>query len=548
MKQFWKRSLAAVAAALVLGTSGMAVSAQTPVTLESSVISAAWNNSARISPEGEYTQVKQAIYEGLLAHQDTIDVSGLGLPADQEVIQDVYVSVLKDHPELFWPMAAAGYSYNPADNMVGSLHANYYYTAEELPAMQAEINAVVEQMKANTQGLSDFHKLLVIHDWLAERMTYDYEVAGSTQFTSGRTAYDALVRHQGVCEAYDFGFRLLANALGFETGYAMTAGHIWSMVKLDGEWYHVDVTHDDPSINGIEVIPGFVSHTYFLVSDAGVQDANHDNGVFEATHTATSTRYDGDALFFRDWQTYHDGAAVWNGQVYLAVNNTLMTGDFSGSLEGLTSVDTGLLSVSSAAAYPDGTSGLLLTGRETSGEGEGLYRFSQDGLEKLADLSSPEYFNDPCAVVWCSYARENQDGTISVPISSSLLPQFLETVVTLPAPEPEPTPDPDPEPEPDPEPCEHPNRTWTLAAAPTRETDGLLQGVCPDCGETVTQALPYGDLDLDGAVNVTDVMVLAQCIVNDTGVLEGLDLNFDGNGEVNVADVMTLAQMVVNGK
>ena len=43
-------------------------------------------------------------------------------------------------------------------------------------------------------------------------------------------------------------------------------------------------------------------------------------------------------------------------------------------------------------------------------------------------------------------------------------------------------------------------------------------------------------------------MVLAQCIVNDTGVLEGLDLNFDGNGEVNVADVMTLAQMVVNGK
>ena len=177
----------------------------------------------------------------------------------------------------------------------------------------------------------------------------------------------------------------------------------------------------------------------------GVQDANHDNGVFEATHTATSTRYDGDALFFRDWQTYHDGAAVWNGQVYLAVNNTLMTGDFSGSLEGLTSVDTGLLSVSSAAAYPDGTSGLLLTGRETSGEGEGLYRFSQDGLEKLADLSSPEYFNDPSAVVWCSYARENQDGTISVPISSSLLPQFLETVVTLPAPEPEPTPDPDPE-------------------------------------------------------------------------------------------------------
>lgn len=554
MKHFWKRSLAGLAAVLVLGTSGAAVSAQTPVELESPVFSAAWNDSFQIYPGSEYAQVKQAIYDGLQRHQTDIDVTGLDLPADSATVQAVYFSVIKGHPELFTPKAEFTYSYNPADNMVTTLHAEYYYTAEQAPAMQQEIDAVVDQIKSMTNGLSNFNKLLVIHDWLAERMTYDYQVAGSTELTSGRTAYDALVRHQGVCEAYDFGFRLLANALGFETGYAMTADHIWSMVKLDGQWYHVDVTHDDPSINGIDRIPGLVIHQYFLVSDAGVMDNGHGSGSFEATNTASSTRFDGDALFFRNWLDYPDGVAVWNGQVYLTDGESLYTGDFFGSLEDLTAVDTGLMNVTSVSAYPDSTSGLLLTGYETSDQHEGLYRYDQNGLEKLADLSAAEYFNDPSVTVFCSYAAENEDGTISVFVSSTLAPQFKDTVVTIPAPEPseEPTPD-DPEPTPDPESCKHPNISWKLITSPTLEEEGLIQGVCPDCGKNVSQALPYGDLNFDGKVNVTDVMVLAQCVVNRTTVLEGLDLNFDGNvsqgsTQLSVTDVMALAQMVVATK
>ncbi len=531
MKPIWKQCLSLLTAVVLLGASGLAVSAQTPKETVSQVYSVVWNDSTQISLDEEYTQAKQAIYEGLLQHQEQIDVAGMGLTTSN--VLSVYVSVLKNHPELFAPKAQISYGYDSSTDEVSFINPFYYYTAEEVPAMQEEIDAVVEQIKAITQGMSDYDKLLTIHDWLAERMTYDFDVASSSELTSGRTAYDALVLCQGVCEAYDFGFRLLANELGFETGYAKTQDHIWSMVKLDGEWYHVDVTQDDPSIgdgSGVSYqVPGCVLHTYFLVSDAGVQDANHGSGNYEATNTASSTRFDGESAL----SNTYDGVAAWNGVLYLASSGALYTGDFSGSTDSLTPVDTGLIAVSSVTAYPDGVSGLLLTGRQSLTESEGLYRFSQDGLEKLADLSAEEYFDDSEVVVWCSYAEENPDGTIAVTVSSTLQPEFQTAVVTLPAPAAES------------ESCQHPDLIWEIAAAPTADESGVLQGTCPDCQQEFSTALLYGDLNLDGGLDLLDVMALAQVVVGSAQLADRLPGDYNGDSQVNVLDVMTLAQMIL---
>ena len=101
---------------MVLGASGLAASAQIPEAAVSQVYSAVWNDATQISPEGEYTQAKQAIYEGLLQHQEQINVAGMGLTSSNAL--DVYVSVLKNHPELFAPKASISWSYNPSTGAV----------------------------------------------------------------------------------------------------------------------------------------------------------------------------------------------------------------------------------------------------------------------------------------------------------------------------------------------------------------------------------------------------------------------------------------------
>lgn len=43
--------------------------------------------------------------------------------------------------------------------------------------------------------------------------------------------------------------------------------HAWNLVKLDGEWYHLDTTWNDPIYTGIFKWLGEQTYDYFLISD-----------------------------------------------------------------------------------------------------------------------------------------------------------------------------------------------------------------------------------------------------------------------------------------
>lgn len=84
---------------------------------------------------------------------------------------------------------------------------------------------------------------LAIHDYIVNNVTY-------TPNTSNNAAYDALFSGTAVCMGYAECFQTFMDMLGIEcipvTGIADGEPHIWNLVSLDNEWYHVDVTWDDP--------------------------------------------------------------------------------------------------------------------------------------------------------------------------------------------------------------------------------------------------------------------------------------------------------------
>lgn len=62
------------------------------------------------------------------------------------------------------------------------------------------------------------------------------------------TAVSFSARHSvPVCDA----FLQTAKLCGLDARYIHNSSHAWNLVKLDGDWYHVDVTWEDP----IEAIP-----------------------------------------------------------------------------------------------------------------------------------------------------------------------------------------------------------------------------------------------------------------------------------------------------
>lgn len=150
------------------------------------------------------------------------------------------------------------------------------------------------------EGMSEYEKELAVHDWLVEWGSYDRTVYDNPNH-SGRTGYrdpwGMLVGGYGNCLGYSSTFQLLMDLSGVEcitvvgAAFGSQEDHAWNMVKLDGEWYCVDVTWDDPTgaaRNGRH-------HRYFNVTSAYLRETDHQwdyRNVPEATAAAYAWRAD----------------------------------------------------------------------------------------------------------------------------------------------------------------------------------------------------------------------------------------------------------------
>ena len=116
---------------------------------------------------------------------------------------------------------------------------------------------------------SDYEKELWIHDYLVSHTAYGYREGEGpdTGQSPAHESYGALVSHKAVCNGYAFAMKLLCNLSGLEcriiTGKGNEENHAWNLVKVGDDWYHVDVTWDDPSPDQ----EGRVAYTYFNIND-----------------------------------------------------------------------------------------------------------------------------------------------------------------------------------------------------------------------------------------------------------------------------------------
>lgn len=155
----------------------------------------------------------------------------------------------------------------------------YDMNIEEAKQIEARVDQVIAEMPV---GLNDFEKVKYINDYVVLNTAYNLESQASPY-----TPYSILFNGEGVCEGYALTTLLLLEAAGVEAKYisgeVRTGLHAWNLVKLEGAWYHLDTTWNDPVPNR----PGEVGYDYFLVSDATLRsDHTWEMGEYPATAMA----------------------------------------------------------------------------------------------------------------------------------------------------------------------------------------------------------------------------------------------------------------------
>jgi hypothetical protein len=138
---------------------------------------------------------------------------------------------------------------------------------EQLGQQVQEVQAAADNIrdKIASQTNVPWKQLLLLHDELVR--TIEYETSQDQQFNN---AYSALIGRKTLCQGYAQSFQMIAQSLGFKVKMVMGesdgVGHAWNIVRLDGQYYHIDVTFDDPVPDGGSAKP--IQHVHFLRSDA----------------------------------------------------------------------------------------------------------------------------------------------------------------------------------------------------------------------------------------------------------------------------------------
>lgn len=204
-------------------------------------------------------ETEQKVYDLMkLALSNPQKPTSADLGVSEELEQDVmtYISecVWIDNPVFAQTQTnAIEYSFNGSVLTLTLKQSIDEYEAHMDRAEQAldkarEIAAEVDQ------NWTDYEKVKYLHDTIAKSCFYSVE----TKDTNNE-AYGVLVLGESMCEGYTDAMMMLCLLAGIDStatwfdGAVQDSGetingHVWNVVQMDGEYYHVDVTTDDGNV------------------------------------------------------------------------------------------------------------------------------------------------------------------------------------------------------------------------------------------------------------------------------------------------------------
>ena len=148
------------------------------------------------------------------------------------------------------------------------------YLAEQFSSEEAvndAINTVEEIKNAIIRGIENDpakSQIKIVHDYLVDTIDYNSD-DGSNIYN----VYGALINKRAVCEGYARACKYILDELGIpciiacgtgENRSGVTESHAWNYVMLDGQWYALDVTWDDPVVPENFRVSKESRYAYFL--------------------------------------------------------------------------------------------------------------------------------------------------------------------------------------------------------------------------------------------------------------------------------------------
>lgn len=228
----------------------------------------------------QLNEKQQYIYDAVITAAERLKTD-VPLSTIMEISADdyceVYQQIYNDEHALFYIDTKMQYAMNVSTKKLASAIIFYKYSDEKILEMQKAIEEEAKRvLDGVTPQMTDYETVKYFHDYLASNVVYD-ETAENC-----RDIYGVFVDKKAICGGYSKAFSYLCDKVGIETvtvtGDADGEAHMWNMVKIDGQWYNIDVTY---AVTESE-LGSYVRYDYFCVNDAMLADTR---SIYEQIYT-----------------------------------------------------------------------------------------------------------------------------------------------------------------------------------------------------------------------------------------------------------------------
>lgn len=201
---------------------------------------------------------------------------------DDTLMSDVKISMqslLLDHPEVFY--VKNDYTVSTID-LINSkrIEIELGYTVSDKAELENRIksvNVAIDEIVANTSGMDVFEKEVYVHDNICRLVTYYRYTNASDVPEECHNIYGCFEKKTAVCDGLSKAFQIALDRCGIQsiviTGNLQNQAHAWNMVKLNDEWYHVDIT-SNKSIKNENTNKEELIHSYFNITTEQIKKTN----------------------------------------------------------------------------------------------------------------------------------------------------------------------------------------------------------------------------------------------------------------------------------
>lgn len=227
-----------------------------------------------------------AILSEIYSMPESIDVPRI----DTLQLDNVFSALLSDNPDLFF----VGRCCTLVTSVFGtSCSVEYCIEKDEYEKLRAELDGVCDKVISSlTNPEDEWQTEFEIHDYIVDNC--EYRMTRGDYLCS--SAYGALVDKAAACEGYSRAAKLLLDRAGIEStvlsGTSTAAdgsegAHMWNAVKIDGEYYYLDCTWDDPVSDDGKPVK---IYSYFNINDETIS-STHSDFSYDFKCTATAANY-----------------------------------------------------------------------------------------------------------------------------------------------------------------------------------------------------------------------------------------------------------------